>query len=41
MKESALTLPETFFDGLDGVLRELVVLDHVVVKVVSQVVGTC
>lgn len=36
----ALALSKAFFDGLDRVLGELVVLNHKVVQVISQVIST-
>lgn len=39
-QEVSLALSETFFDGLDRVLRKLVVLNHEVMEVVTQVVCT-
>jgi hypothetical protein len=40
-KEIPLTLMESFLDSLDWVLRELFILYHKVMQVISEVVSTC
>jgi len=39
-QETPFALPEPLLDGLDRVLRELFILNHKVMQVIPEVVGT-